>query len=163
MAVANPRVLVLDADMVPALIVVRSLTARGCTVDLAGHTQHPLGRYSNAPDKILQYPEPLAETKEFVAWLQGEAAAGRYDLIIPVTERTLVPLSRSREALRGIRIAMPSARSLELVLDKSQTMALAEKFGVRVPVGVQVHSIEDVDALIDAMARASYKSVTPLM
>ncbi|MCB1843973.1 MAG: ATP-grasp domain-containing protein [Halioglobus sp.] len=145
MAPPNPvRVLVLDADMVPALTIVRSLLRRKCHVEIASHAAHPLARYSRGVRASYRYPDPLANAQSFLDWLVEHALANHYDLVIPVTERSLSPLSAYREQLAGVKVAMPSARSLELVLDKSQTLSLAASLGVPVPGGITVNSQEEV-------------------
>ena len=121
------RVLVLDADMVPALTICRSLSRRGCIVDTAGHVDNPITGHSNRVDSVFLYPDPLSAEGDFLQWLVQHTQDQEYDLVIPVTERSLVPLSNHRELFGHVRIAMPSAASLELALDKEQTMALAEQ------------------------------------
>ena len=138
------RVLVLDADMVPALTVSRSLAQRGCHVYLAGHVERPLASRSNAVDAYYQYPDPLQSTDLFVEWLLAHIEANEYDLIIPVTERVVVPLSRNIEKFSRVKIALPSRESLEVALDKSKTLALAKKVGVPYPVSVTVSTVEQL-------------------
>ncbi len=135
------RILVLDADMVPALTISRSLSRRRCVVDVASHTSRPLSSYSNAVSSCFQYPDPLLSPDAFVEWLLEHVDARHYDLVIPVTERTLVALSTRRDLLRELKIAMPAAHSLEVVLDKSQTLALADEVGVPRPRGVSISSV----------------------
>ena len=141
---SKPRVLVLDADLVPCLTIARSLSARHCIVDTASHTLRPLSRYSNAVNAIFQYPDPLAAPEAFVDWLIEHVLTEHYDLVIPVTERTLVVLSDRRERLTHINIAMPAAPSLEVALDKAQTLALADSVGVPRPLGITLESLDDL-------------------
>ena len=138
------RILVLDADMVPALTIARSLSRRGCVVDVASHTSRPLSSYSNAVSCWFQYPDSLVSPETFVTWLLEHVDTRYYDLVIPVTERTLVALSSRRALLQGIDIAMPAAHSLDVVLDKSQTLALADKVGVPRPHGISITSLQDI-------------------
>jgi len=140
----KPRVLVLDADMVPSLTISRSLSRQQCVVDAASHTLNPLAKYSNAVSGIYQYPDPLGAPEAFVEWLLEHVRTHHYDLVIPVTERTLVALSERRESLHHVKIAMPSAHSLEVALDKSQTLALADKVGVPRPRGMTLTSIQEL-------------------
>jgi protein-tyrosine-phosphatase/predicted ATP-grasp superfamily ATP-dependent carboligase len=143
----QPRVLVLDADMVPALTISRSLSRRHCLIDLAGHTPRPLSSFSNTVNSFIQYPDPLSATDQFVEWLSEFGSRKDYDLVIPVTERTLVPISGGRDRLQHVKIAMPAAHSLEVALDKSRTLALAERLGVPGPVGVSVAALDELVAL----------------
>ena len=144
---SRARVLVLDADLAPCLTISRSLSARGCIVDAASHTLRPLSRYSNSVEDVYQYPDPLAAPDAFVEWLLEHVRTHNYDLVIPVTERSLVALSDRRDRLAHINIAMPSATSLEIVLDKAQTLLLADKVGVDIPRGVTLESLGQLDAL----------------
>ena len=138
------RVLVLDADMVPALTVSRSLAQRGCHVYLAGHVERPLASRSNAIDTYYQYPDPLQSTNLFVEWLLAHVESKEYDLVVPVTERVVVPLSRNIEKFSRVKIALPSRESLEVALDKSRTLALAKKVGVPYPHSVTVSTVEQL-------------------
>ena len=104
----KPRVLVLDADMVPALTISRSLSHRNCVVDVASDTINPLISYSNSVNAVFQYPDPLAVPDLFVQWLLEHTQNTHYDLVIPVTERSLVALSEHRGLLSDVRLAMPS-------------------------------------------------------
>ena len=150
--IEGSRVLVLDADMVPSLTISRSLSRRGCVVDIACHTLRPLGSYSRSIRSSLQYPDPLSRTDDLVEWLSQHASREHYDLVIPVTERTLVPLSRSRDRLKDVRIAMPAMRSLEVALDKSQTLELAQKVGVPSPVGVSLSSMAELAEVVKTLS-----------
>ena len=146
----------LDADMVPALTISRSLSRRGCIVDTASSVARPITGYSNSIESVFLYPDPLSAEDDFLQWLVRHTKELDYDLVIPVTERSLVPISSHRDLFGHVRIAMSSAASLELVLDKEQTMALAERVGVPVPGGVTVSSREE---LIGHLLAVSYPVV----
>lgn len=143
----TPKVLVLDGDMPSTLAIVRSLARRGIAVDLAYHTARPVAAYSRWVASTYFCPDPLAERVEFLNWFEGHLAAQDYSLIVPVTERTLVPISQQRERFGTAVIAMPSQASLELVLDKSRTFALAEELSIGVPKGLLIESAEDLEHL----------------
>jgi protein-tyrosine-phosphatase/predicted ATP-grasp superfamily ATP-dependent carboligase len=148
---SNRRILVLDADMVPALTIARSLSRRGCEVTVASHTSRPLSSFSNAVRACLQYPDPLSATEAFIEWLLAHLRTVSYELVIPVTERTLLAISNRRAQFSHQKIAMPDAHSLEIALDKSQTLALADQLGVPRPFGVSLDSLDDLAALKDRL------------
>ncbi len=131
--------------MVPALTIARSLARRGCDIATAGHEQRPICGRSRYVRAVFVYPDPLADEEGFLRWLAEHCAQRHYDLVIPVTERSLVPISKARERFEHVHIAMPAAESLELALDKEQTMALASRVGVPVPGGVAITTLEDLD------------------
>lgn len=140
---ARPRILVLDADMVPSLTIARSLKRRGAEIDIAGHESASLGALSNCVASILIYPNPLTEPAAFVDWLEERLVSDGYALVIPVTERTLVPLHLERHRLDQQRIAMAPAPALEIALDKARTVALADELGIRVPYGCSPQSASE--------------------
>lgn len=139
------RVLVLDGDMVPSLTICRSLRRRGCTVFLGSHTEQPIASYSNTVQSLFRYPNPLESPEQFVDWLAAHTLEHSYDLVIPVTERVVVPISRAREALGHVKIAIPAEESLEIALDKSRTLEIARQVGVPGPGGVYIQSLEDLE------------------
>lgn len=138
-------ILVLDADQPSALAIVRALGERGLPVTVASSSEKPLAGYSRHALDVLQYPDPLAEEHAFIAWLGDSLCARQFDLVMPVTERTLVPLLRHRERLDDRRIAMAPSDALEQVLDKERTNNLAESLGIPVPRSITAVAIEDID------------------
>ena len=71
--------------------------------------------------------------------------AHSFDLVIPVTDWTLGPLSAQRERFAGLcPIAMPSQEALGFASDKYRTIKLAESMGISVPGTLLVHSIGDL-------------------
>lgn len=131
-------VLVLDGDMPPALTIARSLHRRGQRVLAASHEAHPLVGFSRSVDTVLQYPHPLEQTSDFLQWLSKQIAASDCHLIIPVTERTAVPIHQHRSVLDLSRVAIAPEAALQVALDKSKTVGLAERLGIRVPRSFEV-------------------------
>lgn len=156
-ATANSiRTLVLDGDIVPALAVARSLVRQHQQVDVASAAQAPIASYSRGVRGCFRYPDPLSQAEQFVSWLEEHLAAQHYDLIIPVSERTLVPLSRQRQRFANVIIAMADERSLEQVLDKNKTFALAQRLGVAIP---KTHYLANINLLDQIKDELSYPVV----
>lgn len=150
------RVLVLDADLVPALTVVRSLVKKHYLVEVASAKDAPIASFSRGVTACLRYPNPLVAQQDFLQWLQTLLSQKHYDLIIPVTERSLVPLSAHQHLFEGARIAMADRDSLNRVLDKSETFKLAESLGLSVP---RSHYISDISELAAHSAELTYPVV----
>lgn len=144
-------VLVLDADVEPALTVVRSLGRAGYRVHVAAPVPRAIAAYSRHSKSCGLYPDPLRDSSAFINWLASHGAAAGYDLIIPITERSLVPISEARDCLAELAIAMPKAASLNLALDKAATMTLAADLGIPVPAGHYVANEEQLLALADTL------------
>lgn len=141
------RILVLDADLVVALTVTRSLVRQGYRVDVASARAAPLAAFSRRVNHCYTYPDPLRDAAAFIDWLAGHLREHHYDLVIPVSERSLVPMSAQRHRLGQTRIAMASAASLNRVLDKTETFRLAQSLQVPVPTSVTLDSIGQLAAL----------------
>lgn len=148
----HPRILVLDADQVPALTIARSLARRRYLVDVASAYASPIAAFSNTVCGKFRYPDPLLAEEAFVRWLADHQALQAYDLVIPVTERSLVPLSKHRDRLHGVRIAMAETASLDQVLDKATTFALAERLGVPTPHSAYVSDMSQLPAAAAALS-----------
>jgi protein-tyrosine-phosphatase/predicted ATP-grasp superfamily ATP-dependent carboligase len=150
------RILVLDGDQASALSIVRSLARSGLVVDVASASEAPICGHSRHVRRCERYPDPLSEPDRFVDWIRARIDADSPALVIPVTERTLVPLHHQRANLDLSRIAMAPEQALDQVLDKARTVALAEKLGIAVP---RSHMIETLDELDDIAAGIGYPMV----
>ncbi len=143
-------VLVLDADTLPALAVARSLGRAGLSVEVASHAKHPLARHSRYSRQCLRYPSPLDNETAFLEWLEGLLATRPgLGMIVPVTERTVVPISRHlTQAKQRRHFAIPGASALEQVLDKALTADLAASCGVPQPRHWPVRQRSDLGPLL---------------
>jgi predicted ATP-grasp superfamily ATP-dependent carboligase len=150
--VTAKKILVLDADMTPALTVVRSLARLGLHVDIASHIDKPVAGYSRHARLRLRYPDPMQDPQAFIDWLNTHAAANTYELVIPVTERTAVPLLRYRDRVNTARIALPANDSLEIALNKAKTVDLARQLGIPVPGSTLVAQAATLDHIKDTLA-----------
>jgi len=145
---SNQRVLVLDADMTPALSVTRSLGRQGILIDLASHESRALASHSRYAQNYRQYPDPLGAESDFRLWIEQQIAENRYQLIIPVTERSATALKPllSNSVTRPF-IALPDLDSFEIALDKNQTLSLAKELGIPTPKSWLIESLNDVDSI----------------
>lgn len=127
--------IVLDGHLRSALIIARSLHARGYTVICASHRRTGLALFSRATSRAFQYPSPLVSLAGFqhtVADMARECSEP--PLIFACSDATFLALSRARPLFEGIAIcAMPSEESVEIAFDKRRTIALAQELGVLVP------------------------------
>lgn len=139
------RVLVLDGEYVPALSVVRSLGRRGLGVEVGGDSSAPLAGYSRYALRVHRYPDPLEDPAGFVSWVGTEACSGRFALVVPVTEKTLVPLVLNAGAMASpaAPVALPPAGALEIALSKAATAETARSLGVPVPKTLCAASLDE--------------------
>lgn len=142
---APHRVLVLDADMVPALTIARALQRYGLTVDVASATHRPIAAYSRAVDACYRYPDPLTAEQDFIDWLAGRTTDTAYALVIPVTERTVVPLANHRARFTATQLAIASDTALAAALDKSRTLDLAQALQIPAPRTAAIKAIDQLE------------------
>jgi protein-tyrosine-phosphatase/predicted ATP-grasp superfamily ATP-dependent carboligase len=139
-------VLVLDGDKLHALDIVRSLGRRGLSVTVGATRADAISFRSRFAAACVTYPNPENREPEFLEWLQAIISAQPYDLVIPVTDLTAVPISKNLGTLRRLStFATEPYEKLQLVSDKVKTLELAHRLGIPVPESVVVRRVEDVD------------------
>ena len=153
---ASRSVLLLDADQPSALAITRALGRHGVSVQVSSSVARPLAASSRYATGCLHYPDPLRREAEFIAWLDAHMRDNPVGLVIPVTERTVVPILRHRAQLDDRRIAIAPSSALEQVLDKDLTLQLAVSLGIPVPRSM---AIDTLDALPEAAAQIGFPVV----
>src|SRR5207237_3912331 len=140
----QPTILVTDAGLGSAVATIRSLGRRGWRVIAADADPRSPGLQSRYAADPLVYPAPLTAPGDTVAALLHAARGRAVDLIIPVTDAIILPLSETRaQFARVCQLALPEPGALAIVTDKRRTHELAERIGVPTPSGALVESPED--------------------
>jgi predicted ATP-grasp superfamily ATP-dependent carboligase len=129
------RVLVLDGNENQAVACVRSLSRAGHNVSVGSDAAWSKAGWSKGCNKSFIYPSPQDDADAFAARIAEEAGLEPGTLVIPVTERSTLPLSARRDLLlaAGARIILPSHETVLRVFDKQSTVRLAESLGIAVP------------------------------
>jgi predicted ATP-grasp superfamily ATP-dependent carboligase len=131
---AGHRVLVTDASRGSAISIIRSLGRRGFHVVAADSLPRSPGFYSRYARDRLRYPPPGEAPDATIATLLEAARKRRVDLIVPVTDQVVLPLSDARERFAGVStLALPEPQALASTADKLATMELARELGVPTP------------------------------
>ncbi len=127
-------VLVTDSGRGSAISILRSLGKRGCRVIAADSDPHSPGFRCRWIAGQLVYPNPATEPKQFVDVIEQAARRESVDLIVPVTDAAILPLSAARARFTRIsRLAMATAEALATAADKWKTFELAQKLGIPAP------------------------------
>jgi predicted ATP-grasp superfamily ATP-dependent carboligase len=129
------RILVLDGHSAAALAVTRSAGRAGHWVAVGANrglfAAAGLSRYCR---KRFDYPVSTSEPEAFLDAVFAFVKAEAIDLVIPVTDWTLGPLSEQRERFTGVcRIVVPSCAALKFASDKYRTIQQAESIGIGIP------------------------------
>ena len=132
--VRQASVLVTDASRGSAVSIIRSLGRRGMHVIAADSEARSPGFYSRYAAGRLRYPPPDESPDEMVDVLLAAARRQRIDLIVPVTDETILPLVAARERFAGVcRLAVPDPKALDTSRDKLATFELAAALGIPLP------------------------------
>jgi len=144
MAGGARRVLVTDAGRGSAISIIRSLGRRGWHVVAADADPQSPGFHSRYTAGRIVYPPPERDAKAAVDRLLRAARDHRVDLLIPVTDEVLLPLSAAREAFAGIcALALPEPDALAVAEDKAATLELAARLGVPTPRSCLVETVPE--------------------
>lgn len=92
-----------------------------------------------------RYPIPSEDASGFVETVLQFARQNEIELIIPVTDFTITPLSENRQQFERVsRLALGPQAAIEVAADKFQTICLARELRIPVPETVLVSSTEDL-------------------
>lgn len=143
------RILVLDGHSAAALPVTRSAGRAGHWVAVGANrgafAAAKLSRYCRT---ALDYPVSTSEPQAFVQSILEFVRANQIDLVVPLTDWTLGPLSVERERFSGLcQLAMPSHSAIEFASDKFRTIELAQEIGIGAPKTRLVRSLADLSGL----------------
>lgn len=139
-------VLVTDAERGSALAVIRSLGRRGHRVIAAACQRLVPGFYSRYTTAVVRYPDPTDDPAAAVDAVIEAVHRHRVDLVVPVCDEILLPLSSGRHRL-ACALALPEPAALEAVVDKLATVELARSLGVPVPETEAVASADEALAV----------------
>src|ERR1700730_2304477 len=142
------RILVLDGDQNQAVACVRSLAHQGHVVEVGeSHTWSKAG-WSRYCSRSFQYASPQTDPQHFIRDTVSQAGKEAGTLVLPMTETTTLLISIHREQFSAVkaRLVLPSHVDLMRAVDKSQTTALAQSFGIAVP---KTYTVSSADELRD--------------
>jgi predicted ATP-grasp superfamily ATP-dependent carboligase len=143
------KVLILDGHSSAALAFARSAGRAGHWVAVGANAGSfaaaQLSRYCKLS---FSYPISTEDTHGFVEGVLDFINRNAIDLVVPVTDWTLLPLSEYGERFKDIcKVALPPASSIEQVSDKHQTLLVAKSVGIKIPQTWLIKSPGDVVSL----------------
>ncbi len=127
---SDRRVLVMGDDVRSFLSVVRSLGRLGLQVDVVAEDQSSPALKSRYIAKALRLPPYALGSEAWAETLQSHMKTGKYTLVVPCDDRTILPLLHHREEFAQTRIALPNDDAYDAFYDKLETRHLAASVGV---------------------------------
>ena len=145
------RVLVLDGHSAAALAFTRSLGRAKHWVAVGSNRDiHAPAEFSRYCRLSVRYPVPSDDASAFVEVVLKFARDNAIDLIVPVTDWTVVPLSKYRDQFQGVsRLALGPHSGLEFAGDKFKTVSVARELRIPVPETALVQSIEELQSIAE--------------
>jgi predicted ATP-grasp superfamily ATP-dependent carboligase len=142
------NVLVLDGNENQAVAAVRALHAAGHRGFAGADASWSKAGWSRACAGTFVYPPPEHDASAFVESIAQRASRTPGALVLPMTERTTLPLSAARDAIAaaGGRMVLPSHDTVLRTFDKQETTRIARGLGVDVPLTTTVASEADLRA-----------------
>lgn len=139
------KILILDGHSAAALAMTRSAGRAGHWVAVGANgglfAGAKLSRYCRAE---LDYPVSTDDADTFLLSILDFVRSNRIDLIVPVTDWTIGPLSAQSERFANIcRIALPAKAAFEIASDKYRTIQVAESLGIAIPRTYLIESVAD--------------------
>lgn len=133
-------VLVTDAQLGSAIAMIRSLGRAGHRVIAAADGRHSAGFRSRYAAGRLVHPVAADAPDAFVASILAAVERWAVDLVMPVSDAHIIPLTTARARLReaGAQLAVADDDALEVTRDKHRTIEMARSIGVPVPETVVV-------------------------
>jgi len=144
------RVLITDGAYKHTLGAVRSLAQAGFEVDVIG-SRRCLTGWSRYHSKVAYRQDRFNDEtiNEFVSFLGNS----NYDVLLPIGARSVQLVSRHRAIIEEhCSIPLPSAKAIELCLDKEETNRFAATLGVKVPQTWSFKCLSELEAHIAEIA-----------
>jgi len=152
-ATPSGRVLVLGDGDLAALAIVRSLGRLGLKVHLATFEGSPVTRHSRFVAHRHNLGHPLDDEARFVGALRWLLVSNPFDLVVPTSDKALVPLMAHRDEIARLsRFAAPTDVGFRATNRKDETIALAVTCGLRVPRTIRVENAAEAASMVPPFA-----------
>jgi predicted ATP-grasp superfamily ATP-dependent carboligase len=148
------RVLVTDGEQRASLAIIRSLGRSGCRVEVASVSGRSLAGASRHARADHPLPDPLTDPTTFAEGLEETVRATGTDILIPVTEPSLLAALPHRDAFDCL-LPFPDLQRFRRASDKGEVARLARDVDIAVPDQVEVPGC-DADVELPGNPEASY-------
>jgi len=130
----NRPVLILGCIPRIVIPIARSLHRRGVTVDVAGFLSDPRIPPSRAIAQSRRVPRPDVDRSEFVKQLRSFVIERQHDMLVPADDAMLRAVVEHYDDLAVLLdVGCPPPSIACLVLDKTATLAVAQRCGIQIP------------------------------
>jgi len=150
-------ILVTDGDQRATLAIVRALGGAGIPVTVGSSGTTSLAGSSRYCVKKVCYPSPLEHMQAFQAFLYDEIRYGRYRVLLPMTDVTMLLVAQMHKAFAPlVRLPIPSEDQIERAQDKRHILLLAQQLGIAYP---ETFLLREGESLANVARRVRYPVV----
>ncbi|MBD3155530.1 MAG: ATP-grasp domain-containing protein [Candidatus Aenigmarchaeota archaeon] len=119
-------ILVTDGEERVGYNVMKSLGKKGVDVTSCSKTEISASSFSRYCKGHFTYPDPSKNTDDFLKRILNEVTKKKYEMIIPVSDFSVIPISENREKFhRFTKIPIASHKSILLAYNKIETLKMA--------------------------------------
>ena len=140
-------VVITDGEHRSALALTRSLGRAGHRVIACSTRRRSISGASRYSATTTLVPSPLNDPAAFANEISNVVRRESADVLIPVSEASLLALLPKREELRPCVVPFASAERFADICDKSRVLAAATRHGIAVPDQHRLDSISDLARL----------------
>jgi predicted ATP-grasp superfamily ATP-dependent carboligase len=133
-------ILVTDGEQRASLACVRSLGAAGHRVIVVSPRARSLAGASRFADAHVRVPNSLTDPDGFLGAIAIIARERNVQVLLPMTEQSLLPVLGARERFSNITIPFASLDQFERISNKAEVMRQACSLGIAVP---KQHTLAD--------------------
>lgn len=127
------KVLVTDATQRKSVPIIRSLGRKGIHVIAGDDRPMSIGSFSRYANQRAVYPSPENEDR-FIQWLIDSAKKKHFDILFPIDERTMEPVTKHlNELQKHMTVPVVDHDTFMIARNKAKTMEYAGKLNIPVP------------------------------
>ncbi len=143
---ASRSIIVTDGDQRAALATVRSLGAVGHRVHVGASRPRTIAGASRYATSAFVLPDPLHAPEDFLQALAEASKRLAADVVIPVTEASLLAVLGHRDRIHGV-LPFPDDVAFRDVCDKGRVLGAAHRHGIEAPSQLVLDCLADLDAI----------------
>ena len=150
-------VLVLGAEPRIAVSIARSLKRYGIPVDVAALSRNDVRLSSKAIRNFSYLPDHKNKAQAFIGALARLIQSNHYSMLVSCSDTALTEVVRYYDRLESIvNVCSPKPEIIKRVLDKNDTLKLAQSCGIPVPA---TYHISDISELRDLRQTLRYPMI----
>jgi predicted ATP-grasp superfamily ATP-dependent carboligase len=140
-------VVITDGEQRAALATVRSLGAAGYTVIVVSSRKRSIAGVSRFTRRHITIPSALRDSQGFLEQLEAVVHANAVDVIVPITEESLLAVLAARARFPDAVIPFASLEQFEQISNKATLLENAKRVGISTPEQRALQSRADAEAL----------------